>query len=109
MNIASPTLESNEALSSTKIRVIALRRVNKGALRAIVDVGLGPSLVIREFRIVQQERQRPWVSAPTREWMDETGKRRFEPLIELRGGLKSRVEAAIFAAWQAEDGNAHGR
>jgi DNA-binding cell septation regulator SpoVG len=108
MSLAASQLERNATSPSTKIRVIAVRPVNKGSLRAIVDVGLGPSLVIREFRVIQQAGQRAWVAPPARKWKDDAGKRRFEPLIELTGGLKGRVEAAILAAWQGDRGGAHG-
>jgi DNA-binding cell septation regulator SpoVG len=100
MNLSNPTQESKQ----TAIRVITIRPVNKGSLRVTADISLGPSLMIREFRVIQQGRQRAWVSPRAREWKDEAGKRRFEPLIELTGGLKGRVEAAILAAWRWEEG-----
>jgi hypothetical protein len=64
----------------------------------------GKSLIIYGFRIVQQPRQKPWISPPQREWIDDSGKRRYTPMIELRGSLKSVVDQAILAVWQAKGG-----
>jgi DNA-binding cell septation regulator SpoVG len=86
-----------------KVRVMAVRNVSRGNLRALVDIALGPSLIIRDFRIVQKPGQRPWVSPPTREWQGEDGKRKYTTMIELSGSLKVRVEQAVLAAWQAEE------
>jgi DNA-binding cell septation regulator SpoVG len=83
--------------------VTALRRVSRGNLQGFADVAFGTFLIIRDFRIVRQPGQRPWVSPPTREWQGEDGKRHFAPLVELSGDLKGRVEQAVLAAWQAEE------
>jgi hypothetical protein len=58
MNVSKSASENNQTSSSTKIQVLAIRRIDKGAVRAIADVGLGPSLTLKEFKIVQQPGQR---------------------------------------------------
>jgi DNA-binding cell septation regulator SpoVG len=94
----------------SEIRVVTIKAVNKGSLRALVDIGLGPSLIVREFRVIQQPGQRAWVSPPTREWQGTDGKRHFAPLVELAGSLKERVEQTILQAWaRADGGSSHGR
>jgi DNA-binding cell septation regulator SpoVG len=109
MNVSESTSENNHTSSSAKIQVIAIRFIDKGAVRAIADVGLGSSLTIREFKVIQQSGQRAWVSPPSREWKGTDGKRHFTPLVELLGSLRKRVEQAVLEAWErSEGGRAHG-
>jgi DNA-binding cell septation regulator SpoVG len=108
MNVSESASENNHTSSSTKIGVIASRHINKGTVRAITDVGLGLSLTLREFKVIQQPGQRAWVSPPSQEWQGTDGKRRFTPLIELTGSLRKRVEQAILEARErGEGGYAH--
>ena len=109
MSISKPVLERNQTAASTMMRVIAIRGVNKGTVRTVVDVGLGASLIIKEFKVIQQPGQKAWVSPPSREWQGTGGKRHFAPLVELMGSLKPRGEQAILGAWAAEEESAHVR
>jgi DNA-binding cell septation regulator SpoVG len=109
MNVSESASENNHTSSSTKIGVIASRHINKGTIRAIADIGLGASLTLKEFKVIQQLGQRAWASPPSREWQGTDGKRRFTSLVELTGFLKSQVEQAILEAWErSEGGHAHG-
>jgi hypothetical protein len=51
MNVSESASENNHASSSTKIRVIAIRHMNKGTVRAIAEAGLRPSLTLNELRV----------------------------------------------------------
>jgi hypothetical protein len=53
MSVSKPTSENNHTSSSTKIGVIANRHINKGTVRAIADIGLGASLILKEFKVIQ--------------------------------------------------------
>jgi DNA-binding cell septation regulator SpoVG len=109
MSVSKPTSENNHPSSSTKIRVIAIRRFNRGTVRAIADIGLVTSVVLKGFKVVQQPGQRAWASPPSRECQGTDGKRRFTSRIELTGFLKSQVEQAILEAHvRSEGGQAHG-
>ena len=109
MNVSKSTSENNYTSSSTKTQVIAIRHIDKGTVRAIADVGLGPSLTLKEFKVIQQTGQRAWVSPPSREWQSTDGKRHFTLLVELTGSLRKRVEQAVLEAWErSEGGRAHG-
>jgi DNA-binding cell septation regulator SpoVG len=109
MSVPKPLSESNQTSSSSKIRVIAIRRVGKGPVRIIADIGLGPSLIIKELKIIQQPGQRAWVSPPQYEWQGTDGGRHFAPLVELSGTLKARVEQAILQMYgrSSEEGSTH--
>jgi DNA-binding cell septation regulator SpoVG len=77
-----------------------MKQAAGGNLRAFVDVGLGPSIVIRGFRVIQQAGQKPWVSPPQQEYAGADGKRHYSPIVELAGNLKREIEQAILAAWE---------
>jgi DNA-binding cell septation regulator SpoVG len=102
MSIPQSPPQRNQAPS--KIRIITIHQAVGGNLRAFVDIGLGASLVIKGFRIVQQPGQKAWVAPPQREFMGDNGLKRYAPIGELSGGLKRAVEQAILAAWE---GGAH--
>ena len=52
MNVSKSASEHNQTSSATKIQVIAIRRIDKGTVQAITDVGLGPSLALKEFKVI---------------------------------------------------------
>jgi DNA-binding cell septation regulator SpoVG len=86
--------------TQSNILILAIHALTGGNLKAFVDVQLGPSVTIFGFRIIQQAGQKAWVSAPQREYTDQSGIKRYAPIVELTGNLKDRVEHAIMAAWE---------
>ena len=90
----------------SEITVAAFKNVNNaGALQALVSVRVG-SVIFHDFRVVQQEGKRAWVSVPQQSWVDEeTGERRFKNLIELPRELKKKVDAVVLEAY--EDGRSN--
>jgi DNA-binding cell septation regulator SpoVG len=88
--------------------VITIRLIDKGTVCAIADVGLGPWLVIKDFKIIEQPGQRGWVSPPSRDWQGTDGKRHFASVVKLTSSLRKWVEQAILEAWErSEGGRAH--
>lgn len=83
----------------SEIRVLDITDVNKGNLKAFVDVAIGFSMRVYGFRIIQQPGQKMWVSPPQRSWEGEDGKMKYSPILELTGSLKARVEKAILDAY----------
>jgi DNA-binding cell septation regulator SpoVG len=81
-------------------RVINVTLMEKGNLRAFVDVEILRAITIRSFRVVQEPLKRAWVSVPQREYTDAAGQRTFAPVVELRPDLKMRLFKAILIAWQ---------
>ena len=70
---------------------------NAGNLRAFVTLKIGP-LEIKDFRIVQQDGQRAYVSPPQAEYSRD-GKKQFNPLLKYPPEWKEQIETAVFAAW----------
>ena len=84
-----------------KIRVVALRTLPDGNVRAFVSVKIGP-IVLHGFKVVQQPGQRAYVSLPQVEYNDASGKRRFSPLLELPDTWKNALQVAILEHWAQE-------
>ena len=108
MSVSESTAENNHMSLLTKSHVIAIRPIHKGTACAIAHIGLGPSLSLKGFKVIQQPSQREWVNPPRREWQCSNGKRHFAPPIERSGSLNKRIEQVIPEAWErSEGGRAH--
>jgi DNA-binding cell septation regulator SpoVG len=88
--------------TAAAIEVLAVSAVSAGSLRAFASVRIGPSLVVRKVRIIQQPGQRAWVSMPQERWDGADGQPRYTALVELSGTLRDRVTAAILQAAQRQ-------
>jgi DNA-binding cell septation regulator SpoVG len=77
--------------------------VSAGSLRAFASVRIGPALVLHKCRVIQQPGQQAWIAMPQETWTEREGKAKYKALVEITGSLKTRVEAAILAAAQAQD------
>lgn len=80
------------------IQVIDIKKVSVGNVRAFVNLKIN-DILIHDFRIVQQENQKPWVSVPQVSWKDREGKTHYKNLIELPKEVKEEVNRAILAHW----------
>jgi DNA-binding cell septation regulator SpoVG len=69
-----------------------------GNLRALATVRVGP-ITIHGFRVVQQTRQRAWVSVPQRQ--DKEGN--YWPQVSLDEELKDRVRSVVLEEWSKFD------
>jgi DNA-binding cell septation regulator SpoVG len=86
---------------TVNIHVLKMRLASgAGALRCFADVAIGDHLIIRDFRVVQQAGQEPWVAPPSREYLAPDGRKKYAPICELTGSLKVGVERAVLAAWE---------
>jgi len=83
------------------IRVLKIKKIEKGALQAFVDVEIG-QVQIKGFRVVKQPDQSAWVSVPQTEYV-KNGEKRYANLIELPDGLKRKVQDAVLAAWEKQE------
>ncbi len=89
-----------------EIRVTEMKVIeNKGPLKAYAAVRLD-DWVTYDWRIVQQNGQRAWVSPPQATWKGPDGRVRYRSLLSIPGELKQKVEVAILSAWELEKRNA---
>jgi DNA-binding cell septation regulator SpoVG len=82
------------------IRVIAVRRLpeGKGSTKCFADVQIG-GLVVKGFKVVCQEGQRPWLAPPAtkneRAWLN---------IVEFASKpLQERVQQVVLEAWAEAD------
>jgi DNA-binding cell septation regulator SpoVG len=80
------------------IEVLDLTALDKGNLKAMASVRIGPSLVVHKCRVIQQPGQRAWVSMPQEQWQGRDGQPHYTALVELSGDLRRRVEQAVLQA-----------
>ncbi len=85
------------------IEVIELRQVRNGNLKAFADIQLGQT-IIRDFRVVHQSGQRPWVGPPQVAWKDPSGELKYKAIITFPKELKELVDSMILARYQREMG-----
>jgi len=87
------------------LEIIELRPIfSNGPLRAFVTVRVG-DWTIHEWRIIQKDGQRAWISVPQVSWKDKTGAVKYRALLSIPGELKQRIEVAILSAWEKEQQN----
>lgn len=82
------------------IKVIEFRFINNGSpLKAFASVQID-DWIVHDWRIIQKEGQRAWVTVPQMSWRDTDGKVRYKSLISIPGDLKQRIETKILSAWE---------
>ena len=84
------------------IKVISLKQINRGSLKAFVDIRIDNGLTIKDFRIVQQAGQKPWVSVPQQEYTGRDGERKFKSLVLLSDDLKKQVSSVVLKSYENE-------
>ena len=83
-----------------EIRVIKIKKIEKGALQAFAEVQIG-QVQIKGFRVVKQPNQSAWVSVPQVEYVKD-GEKRYFNLIDLPNDLKRKVQDAVLVAWEKQ-------
>jgi len=84
---------------SIAITVENIRPINNaGSLRASADLRVNGWLM-KNFRVVQQDGQRPWVSVPQVEYRTREGKRAFSNILEPPDDVKPLIQAAVLEAY----------
>ena len=86
-----------------KIKILEFKFLDNGRpLKAFVDVEVN-GWVIREFRVVQQNGQRAFVSPPQVSWKNpETGEIKYKTVLTIPPGQKQRIDTEILHAYQKE-------
>ena len=83
-----------------KISVIALKPVhNGGALRAFVDLRIGP-VTFHKTRYIRQDGQQGFVVPPQETWEDQGGKKHYVPLVTWPKAWSPRILEAVTTAME---------
>lgn len=85
-----------------EVKILGMRRLNDGRpLKAFVSVQID-GWTVNDFRIIQQNGQRAWVSPPQVSWKGDDGKLRYRPLLSMPPESQQRIEVTILSAWHKE-------
>jgi len=83
--------------------VTRLVPVETGNLKAFVDIAIGKgpnAITVCKWRLIQQDEQEAWLSAPQESWQTDAGERRYTNLFVYPKEWKDGLTAAAIAAWE---------
>ena len=82
------------------VRVIDTRLspIRGKPIRAFVDVQLC-GLVLKDFRVMQNDGGKPYVKAPFTTYKDKTGRLKYRQIIDLPAEVRGQVDVAILNAY----------
>lgn len=84
------------------MRLISIRpkEPNGKPLKAFCDVEFDNGIVIKEFRVVQEEGKRPWVALPQLSYKDPaTGQIKHRVIVYCPSELKGQIDLLILNEW----------
>lgn len=92
-----------------EIEILDLRLIGSGKfLKAFADVKLG-DIVIRDFRIMKENGNRPYVKAPFSTYKDQKGRLKYRPIIILPDEVRGEVDLQILNAFRREKEQINGK
>ena len=82
------------------LRILDIRLQDNGKpFKALVDIKLG-ELIIRDFRVIQQDGHKAYVTMPQSSWRGPGGRIQYKTLIVMSDELKWKIDSAILAEYQ---------
>jgi len=86
-----------------EIKVLEIRILNGDKpLKAFVDLLIG-DMIIREWRIVKNPGQRPWIAPPQLSWKDPVdGSIKYKTVVTLPDELKGQIDFSVLTAYGKE-------
>jgi hypothetical protein len=85
------------------IEVLSLRRIDRGSLKAVATVRLGP-LIVASIRVLQQPGGDPWVAlpqVPSRRRADGAGSGWAQIVTITSAAVLAALREAVLAAWES--------
>lgn len=84
-----------------EIKVVSISPVvNRGALKAFVNIQVGP-LTIVDCRIVQDRDAKPRISMPVLSYKDPQGTTHYRTFVKIENeNLKNEISRAVLKAWE---------
>jgi DNA-binding cell septation regulator SpoVG len=84
------------------IEISEIRLQNSGrALKAFVDVCLD-GITVRDFRVIQEHKKRPWVACPQVSWRSKDGIIKYKTIITFPDDQKGLIDLAVLNVYQRE-------
>jgi hypothetical protein len=86
----------------TEIKIIEFRLFpGHKAIKAFADVKIG-DIIIRDFRVMKEDGQRPYVKAPFVVYKDQMGKLKFRQIAILPDEIQGEIDLLILNTYLAE-------
>ena len=70
-------------------------------IKAFADVKIG-EIIIRDFRVIKEDGQRPYVKAPFVVYKDRVGKLQFRQIAVLPDEIQGEIDLLILNAYRKE-------
>lgn len=92
-----------------EIRILEIRILPPGtkSMRAFADVQLG-DLILKDFRVMQDNGGKPYVKAPFTTYKDRTGQIKFRQIIGLPDEVRGKIDNLILSEYYREKEKQHG-
>lgn len=81
------------------VRVKRLRVVEKGKLKAMVEIQIG-ELIIRGLKLIEGKGGL-WVAWPQAHWRDMDGQWRYQDIVQSTRETQEAVRDAVLKVWEA--------
>lgn len=81
-----------------------MRRISNGnsKIKAFFSVEWPGKFTLNEFKLVEGEKG-IFIAAPSREYTDKTGKKKYQPLVYLESEeLRDKIQTAALQAYRAD-------
>jgi hypothetical protein len=100
--MADPSSNTLPAAARPALRIVSLRPMPKGSLRALVDIELvRAGLIFRNCAWFRNADGREWLALPSQRYEGSDGVARFTPLVEFAPGAKEARQRFQQAALDA--------
>ncbi len=81
------------------MQIINMKKVEMGpTIKAFFSVDFD-KFVIHNFKIMQQQNQRAWVSPPDEKFTDKDGKVKYKKLVDVEKAYLSKIEEMAVAIY----------
>lgn len=81
--------------------VISLTPLDAGTLRGHATVRISDVITISDIKIIKQDDRPANINFPVKSWTDDTGKRRYSPIIQFHSrDWIAALTVAVLSAWQ---------
>lgn len=101
----TPAPQEQSAPKLPVFTVAKITPVDTGTLKCFADIeiGRGPNAVtVCKWRLIQQNGQKPWLSAPQECWTTSSGEKRYTNLFVFPKAWGPSLTDAVIAAWEAQ-------
>lgn len=84
------------------MKIENMKKVNFGTVKAFFDVNFD-KIIIKGWKLIQQENQRAFVTPPDEKYTDKEGKTKYKKLVDIPDeALKQKIQDAALSAYDEQ-------